>query len=93
MLNRNEILFACHPERASSTSESKGPHKSSSAVLYEVSALFPVGILRLRDPSGRSAQDDYWGFLQEAELLVPRHEDIAHRKWDTDFTDGHGFGP
>ncbi len=39
---------------------------SSSALFYEVRALFPVGILRLRDPSGRSAQDDYWGFLQEA---------------------------
>ena len=57
----NEIASACHPERASSTSESKGPHKLSSALLYEVCALFPVGILRLRDPSGRSAQDDMFG--------------------------------
>jgi len=30
----------------------------------------PVGVLRLRDPSGRSAQDDYWGFLQEAQIRV-----------------------
>ena len=29
-----------------------------------------MGILRLRDPSGRSAQDDYWGFLQVAELTA-----------------------
>ena len=45
-------------------------------------ALFPVGILRLRDPSGRSAQDDYWGFLQEAQLSemvlaeMKKHEEV-----------------
>jgi len=43
----------------------------------EVRALFPVEILRLRDPSGRSAQDDYWGFLQEARRNMKKYASMG----------------
>ncbi len=70
---------SCHPERASSTSESKGLHTLRRELLGKHHASAPVEILRLRDPSGRSAQDDsHGGFARGSR--VTRNDLLCRRE-------------
>ena len=52
---------SCHPERGSSTTESKGLHKSGNTRPYEVRVDLPEEILRL---ATLAQNDKLWGFAR-----------------------------